>query len=370
MVTPMPPAPTGVADYVVNILPELQKRFDVHLYSEEQSLLNPPTSSGRWIYQLANNPCHELPYRMARKRPGLVVLHDLPLHYLVYSITLARGDKDALFSELREVYGESKARWVLAEVTQGHLRPLWDLTFRERLLRESLGVLVHSQFAATLLRDTGYEGPLWLSPMPYDPALLATDASPVQARRSLGLPEDAFIVACYGFVAKYKRIDVAVRSFRKLKEHVPEALLLIAGKVQEEYSATFSSLVDPSKDRVVCTGSLGPEKWLQAIRACDVCINLRYPTIGESSAVLSTLLAAGKPVMVSDVGSYAELPSGVVAKVDVGGEEAEEAGSLLVRWALDDKFRRGMEEQAKMYALKTMSPAAVAEVYSQAMKSL
>jgi glycosyltransferase involved in cell wall biosynthesis len=206
--------------------------------------------------------------------------------------------------------------------------------------------------------------------MPYDPGLLATNASPVQARRSLGLPEEAFIVACYGFVAGYKRMDVAVRSFRKLREHVPDSLLLIAGKVQEEYRATFSSLVDSSRDRVVCTGSLGPEKWLQAIRACDVCINLRYPTIGESSAVLSTLLAAGKPVMVSNVGSYAELPSGVVAKVDVGGEESEEAASLLVRWALDEGFRRGMAEEAQTYALKTLSPAAVAEAYSQAMRSL
>ena len=42
--------------------------------------------------------------------------------------------------------------------------------------------------------------------------------------------------------------------------------------------------------------------------ACDVCVNLRSPTMGETSGSVIRQLSLGKPVIVSDVGWFAELP--------------------------------------------------------------
>ncbi len=45
------------------------------------------------------------------------------------------------------------------------------------------------------------------------------------------------------------------------------------------------------------------------IAACDIVLNLRYPTVGESSGTLQRALGMGKAVVVSDVGSFSEYPS-------------------------------------------------------------
>jgi predicted SAM-dependent methyltransferase len=56
--------------------------------------------------------------------------------------------------------------------------------------------------------------------------------------------------------------------------------------------------------------------------ACDVVLNLRYPTVGETSGSLLRALGLGKPVLVSDVGAFSELPDEICLKVAVGpGEE-------------------------------------------------
>ena len=52
--------------------------------------------------------------------------------------------------------------------------------------------------------------------------------------------------------------------------------------------------------------------------ACDVCVNLRSPTMGETSGSVIRQLSLGKPVVVSDVGWFAELPDDVALKVPVG----------------------------------------------------
>ncbi len=56
--------------------------------------------------------------------------------------------------------------------------------------------------------------------------------------------------------------------------------------------------------------------------ACDIVLNLRYPTVGESSGTLLRSLGLGKAVLVSEVGSFPEFPDDVCLKVPVGaGEE-------------------------------------------------
>jgi SAM-dependent methyltransferase len=64
------------------------------------------------------------------------------------------------------------------------------------------------------------------------------------------------------------------------------------------------------------------EDFVGYLAACDIVLNLRYPTVGESSGTLLRALGLGKAVLVSDVGSFTEFPDGVCLKVPVGaGEE-------------------------------------------------
>src|SRR5205814_1729930 len=84
MLTPLPPAKTGVAHYASMLIPALAKRVDL--------VLNDLSVPDR-IYHLGNNPHHEWIYREAMRTPGVIVLHDLVLHHLIVEMPLARGGR-------------------------------------------------------------------------------------------------------------------------------------------------------------------------------------------------------------------------------------------------------------------------------------
>ena len=63
--------------------------------------------------------------------------------------------------------------------------------------------------------------------------------------------------------------------------------------------------------------------------ACDVHVSLRSPTMGETSGTAIRALSLGKPLVVSDVGWFAELPDGVALRVAVGDREIDDLTAAL-----------------------------------------
>ena len=63
--------------------------------------------------------------------------------------------------------------------------------------------------------------------------------------------------------------------------------------------------------------------------ACDVLVNLRSPTMGETSGSVIRGLSLGKPMLVSDVGWFSELPDGVALKIPVDEYEVATIAAAL-----------------------------------------
>jgi SAM-dependent methyltransferase len=59
------------------------------------------------------------------------------------------------------------------------------------------------------------------------------------------------------------------------------------------------------------------------LAACDGILNLRFPTVGETSGTLLRSLGMGKPILVSEIGAFAEYPDDVCLKVPVDASEEE-----------------------------------------------
>jgi hypothetical protein len=81
-------------------------------------------------------------------------------------------------------------------------------------------------------------------------------------------------------------------------------------------------------ERVAVTGFVPAGELEAAIAACDLCLNLRYPTAGETSASLLRVLAAGRPAIVSDYAQFADLPPAVALRVPLGGAGDDEPRAL------------------------------------------
>jgi glycosyltransferase involved in cell wall biosynthesis len=104
------------------------------------------------------------------------------------------------------------------------------------------------------------------------------------------------------------------------------------------------------------------------LAATDICVSLRYPTMGETSGVSVRALEAGRPQVVSDVGWFSELPDEVALKVPVGGDEVEVLAAHLERLADDPGLRARMGGAARELAQREHALGHVVDEYLAALE--
>lgn len=245
--SPLPPRPTGIADYTAELLPHLARHVSVELVVERGFRPAPELASwprrrpgalaaalGRGevdlvLYHLGDNRAfHGEIWRTALAVPGVVVLHELALHHLVRDSTLHRGDPEAYVAEVAyagSAEGEAAAREAIASGVP--LDPYrWPLC--ERVVDRSLGVVVHSEWArAEVLRRRPAARVAIVRHHLSLPAPLP--GGPAEARQRLGLDPDAPLVAAFGVISTAKRPYPLLRAFRLLRRRRPAARLLFVG---------------------------------------------------------------------------------------------------------------------------------------------
>ncbi len=104
------------------------------------------------------------------------------------------------------------------------------------------------------------------------------------------------------------------------------------------------------------------EKYLTA---ADICLNLRFPTMGENSGSLLRMMSAAKPVLVSDTGSYQDLPDAAVVKISCDVDEKEMITRFVLALAEDPDFRRSLGREAARYAVQECAIASCARQYAE-----
>jgi SAM-dependent methyltransferase len=106
------------------------------------------------------------------------------------------------------------------------------------------------------------------------------------------------------------------------------------------------------------------EDFVGYLGACDIVLNLRFPTVGESSGTLLRSLGLGKAVMVSEVGSFQEFPDDVCLKVPVGPGEEDLIFEYLNLLVSRPDVARQLGERARDYVARECNWATVAAQYA------
>jgi glycosyltransferase involved in cell wall biosynthesis len=359
--SPLPPERSGIADYSALLLPALQERLDVAVVA--RGAKKPPRGTDVALYHIGNNPeAHGWIVDALQRRSGLVVLHDFVLHHLVAGLTIGRGDNDAYLDAMHRDAGVV-GRLVAHGVVDHLLPPVWEDRADEfPLVREVLhradGVICHSHYVEQQTRESRYEGPIWVVPMPAWPS--------VELGKRLA-PEGHFpIIVCCGHLNYAKRIPQLIEAFERLHERFPDSLLILAG------SAVPGLRLD--------SGNLGAgvlrldyqaEKALwQLLADSDITVNLRWPTMGETSGMAIRALSLGKPLVVSDAAWFSELPDSVAAKVPVDDYEIETLAAVLELLAEDDELRQGLSNAASQYVHREHDLDRVADLYVAALEEV
>src|SRR5205085_5818312 len=136
-----------------------------------------------------------------------------------------------------------------------------------------------------------------------------------------------------------------LEAFAALRAAHPDARLLLVGA---DLDARLADLPE-GVERV----DYVDERRLWALMgACDVCVSLRAPTMGETSGSAIRALVLGKPLVVSDVGWFGELPAEVALKVPVDEREAETLAGALELLAANPAARVAMAAAARAYVVR------------------
>ena len=340
--SPLPPSRSGIADYSSLLLPALRDRVEVVVADPGRRA----PAADVCLYHIGNDPdAHGWILDALGRRPGVVVLHEYVLHHLIAGTTIGRRDGRAYLAAMERELGVA-GRLLGLGVLDNLLPLLWE-TQPERfplcgpVLDLAAGLVVHSRFVERRAREAGYGGPVWRIPHPAWPMEHVTPVADVA-----GDP----LIGCFGFLNMNKRVPELLRAFAAFRRHRPGARLLLVGAAAERFDLTRRLERLGLGDGVERLDYVPEERLWSLMAACDVLVNLRYPTMGETSGSVIRGLSLGKAMIVSDVGSFAELPSAAVLKVPVDELEVPMLAAALElaadrKEALGSAARRFIERE-------------------------
>ncbi|RCX19017.1 glycosyltransferase involved in cell wall biosynthesis [Fontibacillus phaseoli] len=358
--SPLNPIRSGISDYSEDLLPELSKVYDVEVYVENGFQVENTNIKENFVireyaefskryndkqysailYHMGNNySAHKEIYEFILKYPGIVVLHDYSLHHFFAAKTLEQGNLDEYREEMLYCHGKEG----LDEANRflnGEISPIWESNSLKyplnlRILDNSAGIIVHSQFAKDLLREQASYVPIEVVPIPapHISKLEDIEREKEDARGELGINRDDFVISALGYANPTKRIDkvISALSVIKSKQFIKKFKFYIVGEVPPSYPIQELVRKHKLENEVVFIGYVNLKDFDKYIAASDMCVNLRYPTQGENSASLLKIMGRGKPVITTNIGSFSEFADDVVLKVNIGKDEISHLVEELVR---------------------------------------
>lgn len=350
LVTPWPPATTGVADYNRRLVAAIGSAADVDVFvdgdrpladdADRRGLLplHLPVhdrAAGGYeavVISVGNSEFHSGALSLIRKgMPGSAVhAHDARLVGL-YLHGEARGAVGEGFrSAMAEMYPPFAAE-ILAAEDPREIASAKGLLMMKEIAALSDAVMMTSESALALARsDCAEQDRVKLGVWPY--------AYP-EARDRDGSAIEPDLVCSFGLVNPLKEPESIVSAVALLASEGRDVRLAFVGPVAKELREHLETIVDSHglASRVVFSGKVAETDYVRWIERATIAVQLRSVSNGETSGAVADCLASGIPVIVSDIGPQAELPS-FVPKVPRGAPPDQLADQM--RTLLDDPALR------------------------------
>lgn len=175
-----------------------------------------------------------------------------------------------------------------------------------------------------------------------------------EARRSLDIPETSPVILFFGYIRKYKGLDILLRAMPKLLKAMPELRLVVAGEYygnEAEHNALIHDLKIPKENLVLATDYIPNSEVAKYFSAANVVV-LPYRSATQSG-IVQIAYNFDLPVIATDVGGLAEViidgVSGLISKESTAEAIAERVIHYF-RFGLESKLRQGVIEEKKRYS--------------------
>ncbi|WP_169083617.1 glycosyltransferase [Paenibacillus sp. PL91] len=367
--SPLNPQASGISDYSEELLVSLKNHFEIIIYVNgivpsndfintnfdvrDINLFDNGLDNIKFrLYHIGNNELHDWIYKTLKLYPGVVLLHDLNLYGLFMYTTYLRGLKKQFVNELNYNYGEKGLEAAKQLIDNGTYPDSQQFPLYNKVVDLSTNVIVHSDWIKKALSlNTNFIGQVEVIPQGciLEDEVAIMNKADVKAK--LNINSSKFIIGVFGHVIPNKRVDTIIKSFARLLKTNPDSELYIVGHAEIEIKQELSKLSKQLKadKSIKFIESPDIDVFKEYIKSCDLCINLRWPTMGETSATLTRALGYGIPCIVSNVGSYTEYPDDIVWKVDVDNFEEDLLLAYLLELSNNVSLSYEMSQIAKKY---------------------
>ena len=338
-VSPLPPAQTDIAEYTRRILPDLAARADIVLWTSAENWdpalerhaivrrfdphrtvpmdlrgLAPIGSGAETVFLNMGNSWefHSDILTLARRVPGVVVLHDVALQEALRDMVL-----NGLLA--RDVYLGAAQRWYGAAGTRLGRRllsgvppapeDLEQIPMFEAVLPAATAVLAHTPLGAERTAARRML-PVYALDLPY-----AIGPAKSAARATTG----PLRLVQFGHIGPNRRLLQVIDALGHAARTVDFRFDLF-GRIWDPDCVRAAARKAGIADRIMLRG-FAPEGDLNAaIADAHLVFNLRHPTMGEASGSQLRIWNASALAAVTDLGWYASLPDDTVVKIPLDDE--------------------------------------------------
>ena len=365
--SPLNPQPSGISDYTEELLPFLAESAEIDLFVDGFKPSNKEIAArfSRFDYR-ANPDClrrldqydaviyhmgndhryHAGIYDVARQHPGIMVCHDFALQDFFLGLARRRGDMNIYLDEMEACHGESVRAEAAEALARGGAPPQVALPahfpMNRRLALGAEAIIVHSQWSRARFAEIAPGVPVARINMP----IRIPAAQPPRQPQ----PDGKVTIANFGLITPGKGITSALRALATLKRDHSFHYTLV-GETNSFFDVRALVRAYGMTEHVTITGYVSLEEFERRISATDIALNMRERTVGETSASLCRIMAAGVPAIVSNVGWYGELPDDCVIKIDADEYTEAMLEAYLRQLMEDQQLRARIGENARRHML-------------------
>lgn len=383
-ISPLPPERTGIADYSTELLPSLERYYDIDVVVEQTAVNDPwvmanyPVRDVTWfranahrfdrvLYQIGNSAFHAYQLDLLKDFPGTVVLHDS----FIGDLSQWRAvHVDGVRGYLHRLYRAHGYPALIADRANGRAWSVKNYPSNWEVVESAAGVIVHSQYAIEQVRrfyGPEVAGELRRVAFPKHRRASARDAS----RRQLGLIAGEFVVCSFGMVNPNKLSHRLLAAWLQssLAADAKCRLVFVGANDGGEYGKELLAAIKGSAaaSRIRITGFVDHADYHAWLEAADVAVQLRSDSRGETSAAVFDCMAQGLPTVVNAHATFAELAADSVYKLQDLFDDSELAAALSLLYA-DPSRRESLSTRARQVIDADHHPAVVAAQYRDALE--
>lgn len=358
LITPWPPQHTGIADYafdlarnfihhghVVDVYTQVSKPRHlngVNFYFVKDAEIPNLSNYDNIIYQIGNNTAfHLFMLPILREYRGVVHLHDLVLHHLMAWLTWLQGDIKAYLDLITKWYGSIVAGYA-AEMLKLDVMPwdspvVTDIPLFEEVVHYADLCIVHSDFAKNAIRFAFPNLQCLQVPQVY---------SGIKISHKHPKTDENLRIGVFGGVDPQKHVDTIIRVTGELIKSGYTCNVDVVGPISKQCHH-INNLVSELhvQKHITIHGRVDEETFNYLMDQCDICVSLRYPTMGETSAVVMKAIQKAIPIIVTNIGWYSELPDFVI-KIPF---------DKLIEHRLKYALKQFIDDRDSLFIIKTKS---------------